>query len=118
MRFRVSAWTRSQSTELTKLVTQDGAKITIQGDGSSASLLLEGQNYAIAVPSSQRRKLVGAGSQSVLYSSMEAMEEDAMADGWVKAKRGLSMFSGALLTSGKGIVVTEQLFCIYHLCMH
>jgi len=37
MRFRVSAWTRSKTTELTKLVTNDGAKITIQGDGSSAA---------------------------------------------------------------------------------
>jgi hypothetical protein len=99
MRFRVSAWTRSQSTELTKLVTQDGAKITIQGDGSGASLLLEGQNYAISVPSSQRRNLLGAksGSRYVLYSSMEAMEEGTtMAD----TPRRLS-FGGALMTSGK-----------------
>ena len=116
MRFRVSAWTRSQSTELTKLVTQDGAKITIQGDGSGASLLLEGQNYAISVPSSQRRNLLGAksGSRSVLYSSMEAMEEGTMADAprrlgfsgalMTSGKRRLG-FHGALMTSGKGFVV-------------
>ena len=92
MRFRVSAWTRSQTSKLMTLKTQDGSTITIQGDGSAASLLMGGQTYTIAVPT--RRLLEGDVSGPKLFGSMEEMGKA------MQGERRLNMFSGALLTSG------------------
>ena len=54
MRFRISDWTRSQTSKRMTLMTQHGSTITIQGDGSAASLLMGDQTYTIAVPTRRR----------------------------------------------------------------
>ena len=102
MRFRVSAWTRKQSDKTTTLLTQDGSTITIQGDGSSASLTMSSVTYAIEVPAHQRRILPDhrerSSQQPQLFRSMEELQEHLMVEG--VDRRELGFFS-ALMTSGK-----------------
>ena len=108
MRYRVSAWTRAQTSKLTTLLTQDGSTISIQGDGSSASVQTSSGTYSIAVPASQRRRLMsdqqeGRGPQ--LFGSMEEMAEHM---GIAEEQRRLS-FHGALMTSGKSVSDARKL---------
>lgn len=99
MRFRVSAWTRSQTSKLMTLMTQDGSTITIQGDGSAASLLMGGQTYTIVVPA--RRLLEGDGSRPKLFGSMAEMKEHMGSHGGDRRRLQFGgAFGGALLTSG------------------
>ena len=101
MRFRVSAWTRQQTSKLTTLVTQDGSKITIQGDGTSASVTYDAVTYAVTVPARQRRRLLAEkDSEPKLFNSMGELEEHTTSfEGEDQSRRRLN-FGGALMTSG------------------
>jgi hypothetical protein len=73
MRFQISAWTRSQTTKLTVLETNGGSKIVIVGDGSSAMLVTDEQEYSIVKPASRRR--LTSGHRAKLFGSAEELQQ-------------------------------------------
>ena len=105
MRFRVSAWTKKQTSKDTTLVTQDGAKITIQGNGASASLTYDMVTYAVTVPESQRRRMLATekDSEPKLFSSMGDLENHYMGD---EEHRRLFGFGG-MMTSGSFMMMSS-----------
>jgi hypothetical protein len=100
MRFRVSAWTRKQTSKDTTLVTQDGAKITIQGNGASASVTYDLVTYAVTVPDGQRRRLLATEkySEPKLFNSMGELEKHYTS---LESEEHRRLFGfGGMMTSG------------------
>jgi len=109
MRFRISAWTRKQTSKLTTLVTQDGSKITIQGNGASASVTYDTVTYAVTVPDSQRRRLLATenDSEPKLFSSMGQLEKHFTSlESDEQTERRLFGFGG-MMTSGSFMMMSS-----------
>lgn len=75
MRCTISSWTRSQTSKVTTLVANDGSELTIQGDGSSATVKRGATTYEIIKPATRRRRLSSGKGKAKLFRSVKEMNQ-------------------------------------------